>query len=126
MFNLLPIIPLDGSKMLLSLLELKIPFKLSLKIMNIISIIFIFIFFLYNKINLNMLLLTTFLLFKTYIEIIEHKNIFNKFLLERYLYKLDYKKIKKVSSLNQIYKNRQNFINNNSEYKILRKKFDYN
>lgn len=73
-----------------------------------------------------MLLLTTFLLFKTYIEIIEHKNIFNKFLLERYLYKLDYKKIKKVSSLNQIYKNRQNFINNNSEYKILRKKFDYN
>ena len=71
-FNLLPIIPLDGSKILESL--------------NI-------------------------------------KIIYNKFLLERYLYKPNFKKVKYIKSIKQIYKNRINFINNSNEIKVLEKIF---
>ena len=124
-FNLLPIIPLDGSKILISLLEMLVSFKLALKITNIISLFTIIIFIAFNNINFNLILLSVYLLFKTYVEIKEHKLIYNKFLLERYIHKYNYKKIKNINHINRIHKNKFNFINNTSEYKILSKKFNY-
>ena len=124
LFNVLPIIPLDGSKVLLSFLERIFPFKLSLKIVNIISLVFIVIFILLNKVNLNLILMFTFLLLKTYEEILNHNYIFNKFLLERYLAKTNNYKIKYIKSINNIYKNRFNFIKNESESRFLAKLFD--
>ncbi len=123
-FNLLPIIPLDGSKILFSLLENIISYKKCLIIMNIISIISIIIFIFINTMNLNLLLISFFCLFKTYLEIANHSFIFNKFLLERYIYHYKYKKVKNVGSIKNIYKNRLNFINNEREDKILAKIFD--
>ena len=49
--------------------------------------------------------------------------IYNKFLLERYLYKPNFKKVKYIKSIKQIYKNRINFINNSNEIKVLEKIF---
>ena len=124
LFNILPIIPLDGSKTLLSFLERVFPYKISIKILNIISLLSTILFILLNEINLNLLLIGAFLLFKTYTEILEHSFIFNKFLLERYLYKINYKKTKNVTNIKMIYKNKYNFINNESEDRFLAKIFD--
>ena len=93
-------------------------------LLNIISLLSTILFILLNEINLNLLLIGAFLLFKTYTEILEHSFIFNKFLLERYLYKINYKKIKNIKNLKRMYKNKYNFINNESEEKFLAKIFD--
>lgn len=126
LFNILPIIPLDGSKVFLSIIERFWSFKSSIKIVNIISIVSIIVFIFTNTISLNLIFISLFLLFKTYSEIVNHSYIFNKFLLERYLYGSNYSKIINVPSIKKIYKNRFNFINNEREDKILAKLFDNN
>lgn len=89
-FNLLPIIPLDGSIILKSILNKFFSFKISLKIYIIISIICIFIYVFFNyKYNINNYLIIGLFIYKIYKEIKEYKYIYNKFLLERFLH--DYK-----------------------------------
>ena len=124
LFNLLPIIPLDGSKIIMSLLERFLPYKLSLIIINCLSIICIFVFIFNNTVTLNILLITSYLFIKTYEEILNHKYIFNTFLLERYLRKPYFNKINYVNSINNLYKNRFNFIKNEKETTFLAKMFD--
>lgn len=124
-FNILPIIPLDGSKILLSLIENILPYKLSLKMVNVWSLIWIFLFISFNVKTFNLVLISVFLFLKTYEEILNHYLIFNKFLLERYLYSFDYKKIKYVKDIRHMYKNRFNIINYKSEDKLLKERFKY-
>ena len=119
LFNLLPITPLDGSKVLLCLLENIFSYKKSLKIINLISIISIILFIIYLSFNgLNSYLIIIFLLYKTYEKIKNHKYIFNQFLLGRYLCNRNYFKIK------NIFKNRYNFIDNQNEEKILKSHYN--
>ena len=59
----------------------------------------------------------------TYEELLNINIIYNKFLLERYLYKANFKKVKYIKSIKQIYKNKINFINNVNEIKVLEKIF---
>lgn len=121
LFNLLPIIPLDGSKILLYLLENFISYKKSLKIINIISILMIIVFIIYLSFNgLNSYVIIIFLIYKTYEEIKDHKYIFNQFLLERYLSNNKYQKVRYIKKIKDIFKNRYNFINNQNEEKILK------
>ena len=122
-FNLLPIIPLDGSKILESLLESIIPFKIVIYIKCIISIIIIVILTFCLKLSLDLINILFISLFKTYEELLNINIIYNKFLLERYLYKPNFKKVKYIKSIKQIYKNRINFINNSNEIKVLEKIF---
>lgn len=120
-FNLLPIVPLDGSKILESLLENIFYYKKVIYLKNIISIISLIILLFYKKLSLDLLNILFISIYMSYEELLSINFIYNKFLLERYLYKYNYKKIKYVSSVNKIYKNRLNFINNVSEEKILKK-----
>ncbi len=124
-FNILPIIPLDGSKILLSLIENILPYKLCLKVVNICSLIWIILFIYFNKMTFNLILIGLFLFLKTYEEILNHKLIFNKFLIERCLYNFNYKKVKYVKDIKLIFKNRLNIINYESETKVLKEKFKY-
>ncbi len=86
-FNLLPIIPLDGSKILMEISCLFLSFKNSLKVYYLVSFFFMVIFLILNYHYLinNYLLLGLFL-YKT-IEVIKNRKImYHKFLLERCLY----------------------------------------
>jgi len=94
-FNLFPIVPLDGSKLFESILNMFFSYKKSFHITFIISVLSIILFINYNMINsLNNYLIIALLIFYTYRYYIDFKYIFNKFLLERVLYKFSYKKIK--------------------------------
>lgn len=111
-FNLLPIIPLDGSK-ILSYLTLKyFNFNLSNNILVFISLISITI--LLNsgtyKSSYGLVMAIGVLMKNIYYF---YKNIsltYNRFLLERYLYRFNYKKKSIIKSKDKMYKNRYHFI----------------
>ena len=103
-FNLLPIISLDGNNILHLLLEKKFSYSFSYKINFIISLIFLVIFFIYNYLyHIDNYFIILYLFFQSIIYIKNYKYLQKRFLLERYLYDLDYKKInnntKKISEL---------------------------
>lgn len=101
-FNLLPIHPLDGSKLLSLLLYKIFSFNLTNKLKIIVS--FITIFFLFSNykyfISYNTLIIIVFLITKNLLEIKYNKYIFQKFLLERYLYNFKFNKTKIVKNSN--------------------------
>lgn len=95
LFNLLPIIPLDGYIFFRSILELFFPYKKTYYISLILSIIFIILFITYNEVfSLNNYLIISFLIYKVITNIKDFKYIYMRFLTERYLYDLPNNKIK--------------------------------
>ena len=100
-FNMLPIYPLDGYKLISLALHKFFSFKFSHILSIIISIITIFLCFIFfKKTNFILLLALIFLIIKNISEFINHDIIFNKFLLERYLYNINLKKTKIINSKN--------------------------
>ena len=98
LFNLIPIIPLDGSIIVKSILNKFFSFKKSYVLYIIISIISVFLYVIINyKYSLNNYLIIGIFIYKIYYSIKEYKFIYNKFLLERYLkkYKFNYISTKK-------------------------------
>lgn len=124
LFNLLPIIPLDGSQLLSYILEAFLPFKLSIYLKCIISIIFLILLVIINNPSLDLLNIIILSFYKTYEELLNIKIIYYKFLLERYLERPNFKKVKYVHNIDQIFKNRLNFIGNIKEITLLTKKFE--
>jgi len=100
-FNLLPIIPLDGSILLRSILEKFLTFKLSYFLSIIISAIGIFFYIQLNYLySINNYIIVSLLAFKLVEYIKNYKYIYNQFLIERYLKIYDFKKIKKEKNIN--------------------------
>ena len=99
-FNLIPIYPLDGYKLLCILFYKILPYKLTNYLGLLISfIILIFIVLL----RPNSILIYIMLIVYLYHICEEYKSIpytFNKYLFERYLYKIKYKKIKNIKDIN--------------------------
>lgn len=127
LFNLLPIYPLDGFKILSSILELLFSYKKSIRIIFIINIINIILFFYYLYINkITNYLIIIFLLINLINYIKELKHIINKFYLERYLYDIKYNGLISINNLNQMYKNKYNYINGIKEKDYLSYKFAKN
>ncbi len=127
-FNMLPIHPLDGSKIINVLFNLFLPFKKSYIINIILSIIITVIIILLNINNLIIVLSLIILIPKIY-KYYQIKNItFNKFLLERYIYNFNFKKTKIIKNINNMYKQKKHILNiENKLYKeseILSKRFD--
>lgn len=98
-FNMLPIIPLDGSKLLNIILNKITSFNKSHLLTIYISIITIIILIIKKK-NLVLYMIIFFILLKVIKEYKEHKYIFNKFLFERYNYNLKFKKTKIIKGIN--------------------------
>ena len=132
-FNLLPIVPLDGSKLLNLFFNNLFPFRLSHILTNIIS--FILIFFLLGyliKHNWNLLFFLTIILLiiKTINEFTTTNYVFNKFLLERYIKCSDIRKTKQIEGVNlkKMYRDYKHIFfydkNYYTERDIIRKRFD--
>ncbi len=94
-FNLLPIIPLDGYIFFRSIWEFLFPYKKAFHISFFVSIVFIILFITYNQIfSLNNYLIISFLIFKIFLEAKNFKLLYFRFLLERHLNNFFYRDIK--------------------------------
>lgn len=114
-FNLLPILPLDGAKLLNIFFNKFLNFRFAYNITTYIST-FILIIFIIFHFNFSYLILLTFLISEL-IKIYKEKNyIFNKFILEKSMYKNDYKKYKKVKNKKSMFRNKKNLIKNKDIY----------
>lgn len=129
-FNLLPIYPLDGGKLLNLFFNIIIPYKISYKIIIIISYIAnIIILFSNNKLSINMILTYIVLIIIIRKESLKEDLIYNKFLLERYLYHYKYKRNKVIKNINLFYRIKNNILKKNNIYynesDLLDKKYRY-
>lgn len=115
LFNLLPVLPLDGSKIVSLILAKFINFNLANNLTVFISLITIIIL-LIGKVyenNYSLLLSLGILMQNIYKFYKEISYIYNRFLLERYLYNFNYKKNKVINSKDKMYKNRIHFFYKN-------------
>ena len=130
LFNMLPIIPLDGSIIINSLLNKIFSYKISYYLYIIISIIFSIFYLFFNYwYSLNNYLIVSLFIIKTYYAIKNYKYLKTRFLLERYLNKYEYKYISTKTGDLDILKidTYQYFKENNkivSEYSKLKEMFD--
>lgn len=95
-FNLLPIIPLDGSKIVLLIYQVFFSYWSSYYFILCLSIIGLFSFFLTLK-NIFVLYLILIILFTKIITLFQRRyQLFSKFLLERFLYSFSFPKRKTI------------------------------
>lgn len=126
-FNILPIYPLDGSKILNLLISKILPYRISNIITIIISIITIVIITnieLFITYNYTYIMVLTILIYDIYKFSKELNYIYNKFLLERYLYNIKYKNISIIKKKENMYKNKSHIIDGKLEKEVLKKTFD--
>ena len=125
-FNLLPIYPLDGGKILNILCNYSFNYLKSFSLTFIISFLFLIGLIIYNFIffNFNMLLMIAVLLTKL-IKIYQKRwYYYNKFLLERYLHHFHFRKVKSISNIKKFYRDTKHFIQEQDEEKVLKKIFE--
>ena len=122
LFNLLPIYPLDGFKIVNSVLELLYPFKVSLLLSIIFNIFFIIIFIIYILINKVGNYIVIIFLLHSFIKYMKSsKYLINKFYVERIIYDIEYIGLVSVKNKNNMYKNKLNYINGIREDIYLKK-----
>lgn len=107
-FNLLPILPLDGGKLINNIFDYLFSYSTSHIFSIIISFIFIPLLFTFDN-KLFIIMTSAFLVLKNIEEIQIHKYKLNKLILERKLHFHSFKKTKKIKKLNNIKRN-VNFI----------------
>ena len=129
-FNLIPIYPLDGSKILNVLFNKITTFRNSILLTLILSYICILIlsrvFFNINKLSI----LIIYILFKETTKLYNEKEfIFNKFLLERSLYEFKFKHKKTINSVIKMKRDYKHLFKINGKYitekYYLKNKFDF-
>lgn len=135
-FNLLPIIPLDGSKIINVIFNMFFSYKKSLKLTNYLSFITIFviiILFIFKdiKIECSYIMMLIFIINKIIKHYMDIPYLFNKFLFERYnsQFKFNKRCYIKGSNLNKMKRQNTHIFKINKKYytekRILNKKFDY-
>lgn len=116
-FNLLPIYPLDGGKIIVCLLEIIFPFQFSLKLIVNFSYIIVFLLCMNpTKITINRIITISFLLYLITKEKRRLKNAYQKFLLERYLKNINFKKSTIVDDEKKFYRNKRHLIKKGDNY----------
>lgn len=134
-FNLIPVLPLDGSKIINIMLNNFFSYRKSLILSNLLSFIFIFLIFIIflfkdMKIEYSFILILFFLLKKTIDNTHDIPLLFNRFLIEKFLENKKYKKSIYIDSIKNIKRNKNNYIKKGNTYinerYVLREKFDLN
>lgn len=122
LFNLLPIIPLDGSKIINIFLNKIFNFKISYLSNIIISILSLILFLVISNIDSSYYVIVIFLIFQIIYSIKNKNIIYNRFLLEKRLYKNEYHKYKKIRKLDNMFRNKKHLIKDKNMY-ILENKY---
>lgn len=124
LFNLLPIIPLDGSKLINIILNKFINFRKSFLLTIYISIVVLII----NLFNIyddsSYYLLICFLFYQIFINIKNKNYIYQKFILEKKLYPSKYKKYQKVNNVKGMYRNKKHLFYDKNMYITEKKMFN--
>lgn len=117
-FNLLPIYPLDGGRIVNLILDKYLPYyranmiTILVSFLMILGIVFLSIYRCsYSNIMVMGLLLTY--LYKFFVK---RKYLYHRFLLERYLYGIEYPKYKIINNIRGMFKNRSHLIRVNNYY----------
>lgn len=126
-FNLLPIVSLDGFKILNLILSKIFPFDISNKLSLGISFITLIIILAVNYyiFNYTLLLILSVLIINIVNYYKDLNYIFNKFLVERYLYNINYSKEKIINNKKEMYKDYRHIFKNGNKY-LTEKKYLYN
>lgn len=103
-FNLLPILPLDGAKILNNILDLILSYDLAHKVSLAVSFLALPLVFLFDN-KLIIILVFVSLLMRLFEEINWHKFRINKLLLERKLKGIKFKKVREFESLTKVKRN---------------------
>ncbi len=128
-FNLLPIHPLDGSKILRLILDYFLSYKLVNYLNIIISIITTIIVLISGiyQVNYSLIMIITIIinnLLKYYKDL---NYYFHRFLLERYLYPTKYHKTKTITNINHMSKDKTHIFKEKTTYltekQVLNQKF---
>ena len=114
-FNLLPIYPLDGGRLLNLILCIFFSYKKCLRYSIFISFFVIGICLIYVE-SLSFFLVLSFLIVKIIDEKSKINYYYNKFLLERYLKKYTFKKTKIINNVNELYRSCNHLIKYNNRY----------
>lgn len=126
-FNLLPLYPLDGGKILNIICSYYFNYLVSLNVTLIISSIILLGLFIYNVFYFNLnLLLMLIMIFLKLTKIYQKRYFYyNRFLLERYLHNYSFRKIKNINKMQEFYRDRLHFIEFSTEKKALEKYFGF-
>lgn len=114
-FNLLPIYPLDGGRILNLIFNYLFPYKKGNKRVILISIVMIFISILFYK-NVNFILMGLLLFFEVIIYFKRQDYLYNRLLLERYLSYIPFKKFKIIRDKESMYKDKRHIILYGNKY----------
>lgn len=118
LFNLLPIYPLDGGKLINLLLSTNISFKNSLNATIIISYIIVILIVIVNypNIYLNLIIILLFLMYKIIKEQKQINFIYQKFILERYLNKYKFKNSIIINHPDKFHRNKRHLLKLGNKY----------
>lgn len=124
-FNLMPIYPLDGGRIINIFYNYYFCYLKSFYLSFIFSLLMLIGIFIYNIIhfNMNLLLMIITLFIKLIINYRNREHYYNRFLLERYLYDFNFNKKEYINSSNKFYRDRVHVINLKEEKAFLKKYF---
>lgn len=114
-FNLLPIFPLDGGRILNIILNYLLPFKKGNRIAIYVSMLFIlFALFVYKSLNFTLMGL---LLISELLRYLKNQDfLYNRLLLERFINNIYFDKLRIIYSKDDIYKGCRHLIFLNNKY----------
>jgi len=114
-FNLLPIYPLDGGKLVNILTNLSLPYKKG-NLIVIISSVVITVVLLTLSHNVNFFFMGILLIFECLLYLKKQNFLYNKLLLERYLKNITHEKLKIIKNRNNMYQNKRHVIKDDKKY----------